>query len=110
MVFAVTRHRLIFFTWMLVAHIGMDLKTELQALTASGLVFQPGPVFGRSNCKTLGYCIAYLLVSHMLSLFFLRCLLLWMNLRLPAFISSGGGEGIILLSLCIPCLDFLVSS
>lgn len=64
-------------------HIRMNLKTELRTLTARGLMFQPGPVFGRSNCKTLGCCIAYLLVSHMRSLFFLQCLLLWMSLWLP---------------------------
>lgn len=98
---------------MLVPYIRMDLKIELLALMASGLVFQPGPVFGRTNCKTLGYAKFLLLWVMCWECAFFRAYFYgWVFGCLSASFylhwwRRGSNN---LFSLCIPCLDFLVSS
>lgn len=98
---------------MLVPCIRMDLKRELQALMASGLVFQPGPVFGRTNRKTLGYAKFLLLWVMCWEFTFFRAYFYgWVFGCLPASFHlhwwRRGSNN--LFFLYIPCLDFLVFS
>lgn len=76
----------------------MDLKTQLQALMASSLVVQPRPAFGRTtSAKAFGYekflflwvmcCYSALFRVYFYGRVFAVCL--------PAFISGGGGKGVI---------------